>query len=225
VWGFAQRGRGRYGSGYDTRQRRASFTWPNSFGVSEPNGTTCRCVTPASRSAAIRLLLLARTAGAWRTDRVGTSPFLDDIADHRIVLPLELLETTLHGRSNAWREAVTAFTHGLDNLAVRLADASRHREGLAAAREAVQLRRELVELNRDTHLPDLARPLGNLAVRLAETGHRIEALVAAQEAVDLRRKLVELNRAARVAPNLVAAGDVTVIAEGDGELTRCPHWT
>ena len=29
----------------------------------------------------------------------------------------------------------------------------------------------------------------------------------------------------RVAPNVVAAGDVTVIAAGDGELTRSPHWT
>jgi 3-phenylpropionate/trans-cinnamate dioxygenase ferredoxin reductase component len=29
----------------------------------------------------------------------------------------------------------------------------------------------------------------------------------------------------RVAPNVVAAGDVTVISSGDGELTRSPHWT
>ncbi|WP_199506061.1 NAD(P)/FAD-dependent oxidoreductase [Geodermatophilus sp. TF02-6] len=29
----------------------------------------------------------------------------------------------------------------------------------------------------------------------------------------------------RVAPDVVAAGDVTVISEGDGQLTRSPHWT
>jgi len=29
----------------------------------------------------------------------------------------------------------------------------------------------------------------------------------------------------RVTPDIVAAGDVTVIAEGDGELIRAPHWT
>jgi 3-phenylpropionate/trans-cinnamate dioxygenase ferredoxin reductase subunit len=29
----------------------------------------------------------------------------------------------------------------------------------------------------------------------------------------------------RVAPDVVAAGDVTVTARGDGELTRSPHWT
>ncbi|MGH3855862.1 MAG: hypothetical protein ACRDR6_20720, partial [Pseudonocardiaceae bacterium] len=40
------------------------------------------------------------------------------------------------------------------NLAIRLAEAGRRAEGLAAAQEAVQLRRELVELNRDAYLPD-----------------------------------------------------------------------
>ena len=29
----------------------------------------------------------------------------------------------------------------------------------------------------------------------------------------------------RVAPDVVAAGDVTVVSGGDGELTRSPHWT
>jgi 3-phenylpropionate/trans-cinnamate dioxygenase ferredoxin reductase subunit len=29
----------------------------------------------------------------------------------------------------------------------------------------------------------------------------------------------------RVAPDVVAAGDVTVTARGDGQLTRSPHWT
>ena len=29
----------------------------------------------------------------------------------------------------------------------------------------------------------------------------------------------------RVAPGVVAAGDITVVSGGDGELTRSPHWT
>jgi NADPH-dependent 2,4-dienoyl-CoA reductase/sulfur reductase-like enzyme len=36
---------------------------------------------------------------------------------------------------------------------------------------------------------------------------------------------VVVDRHCRAAPRVVAAGDVTVIAEGDGELTRAPHWT
>jgi 3-phenylpropionate/trans-cinnamate dioxygenase ferredoxin reductase component len=36
---------------------------------------------------------------------------------------------------------------------------------------------------------------------------------------------VVVDRQCRVAPNVVAAGDVTVVAEGDGALTRSPHWT
>ncbi|MGH3855707.1 MAG: hypothetical protein ACRDR6_19910, partial [Pseudonocardiaceae bacterium] len=68
------------------------------------------------------------------------------------------------------------------NLANRLAEAGRRAEGLAAAQEAVQLDRELVELNRDAYLPDLAMSVHNLANRLAEAGRRAEALAAAQEA-------------------------------------------
>ena len=63
-----------------------------------------------------RLLLLARTAGAWRTERVGPSPLLDDLADESIVLPLEPLEPSRGGRIEAWREALAAFAQGLSDL-------------------------------------------------------------------------------------------------------------
>ena len=36
---------------------------------------------------------------------------------------------------------------------------------------------------------------------------------------------VVVDQHCRVAPNVVAAGDVAVIAEGDGRLTRAPQWT
>jgi NADPH-dependent 2,4-dienoyl-CoA reductase/sulfur reductase-like enzyme len=42
--------------------------------------------------------------------------------------------------------------------------------------------------------------------------------------VQLRGGIV-VDRHCRVAPNVVACGDVTVVATGDGELTRSPHWT
>jgi hypothetical protein len=44
--------------------------------------------------AKVRLLLLARTAGAWRTERVDPSPLLERLADERIVVQLGPLEPT-----------------------------------------------------------------------------------------------------------------------------------
>ena len=44
--------------------------------------------------AKMRLLLLARTAGAWRTERVDPSPLLEPLADERIVVQLGPLEPT-----------------------------------------------------------------------------------------------------------------------------------
>ncbi|MEU8220143.1 hypothetical protein AB0C47_30735, partial [Micromonospora taraxaci] len=78
--------------------------------------------------------------------------------------------------------------------AVRLAAVGRRAEALAASQEAVDLRRELVDGNRDAYLPDLAMSVNNHAVRLAEEGRRAEALAAIQEAVDLYRELVDGNR-------------------------------
>ena len=57
-------------------------------------------------------------------------------------------------------EAVT-----LHNLAVRLGEVGRRAEGLAAAQEAVDLRRELAAGHRDAYLPDLAASVNNLAVQ------------------------------------------------------------
>jgi hypothetical protein len=66
--------------------------------------------------ARVRLLLLARTAGAWRTERVDPSPLLERLADERIVLELGPLEPTPDGREAAWQQAVTALAAGLGRL-------------------------------------------------------------------------------------------------------------
>ncbi|MBA2324595.1 MAG: hypothetical protein H0V92_11495 [Pseudonocardiales bacterium] len=66
---------------------------------------------------------------------------------------------------------------------------ARRVEGLAAAQEAVQLYQELVESNRDAHLPNLARSVNNLAVDLAEVDRRVEGLAATQEAAQLYQEL------------------------------------
>jgi tetratricopeptide (TPR) repeat protein len=78
--------------------------------------------------------------------------------------------------------------------ALRLAEAGRRAEALAASQEAVDLYRELAAGNRDAYLPNLAMSVNNHALRLAEAGRRAEALTASQEAVDLRRELAAGNR-------------------------------
>ncbi|KDN80467.1 tetratricopeptide repeat family protein [Kitasatospora cheerisanensis KCTC 2395] len=79
----------------------------------------------------------------------------------------------------------------LNNLSVRLGDAGRSEEGLAAVREAAGHYRTLVAANPDAHLPGLASALSNLAVRLGAVGRREEGLAAVQEAVTIRRTLTE----------------------------------
>ena len=66
--------------------------------------------------AKVRLLLLARTAGAWRTDRVAPAAHLAVLADDRIVIPLRPVEPAVTGRTQAWHEAVTALAPRLAAL-------------------------------------------------------------------------------------------------------------
>jgi hypothetical protein len=60
----------------------------------------------------------------------------------------------------------------VNHLAIRLAEAGRRAEALSTAHEAANLYRELVTLNRDAYLPDLAASVNNLANRLAEVFQR-----------------------------------------------------
>ncbi|MDT7653222.1 MAG: hypothetical protein QOI36_4628, partial [Pseudonocardiales bacterium] len=66
--------------------------------------------------AKVRLLLLARTAGAWRTERVGPSAQLAVLGDDRIVLELGPVEPTPQGRAQAWDQAVAALAPRLETL-------------------------------------------------------------------------------------------------------------
>jgi hypothetical protein len=66
--------------------------------------------------AKVRLLLLARTAGAWRTERVGPSPHLAVLGDDRIVLELGPVEPTPQGRAQAWDQAVATLAPRLGDL-------------------------------------------------------------------------------------------------------------
>lgn len=80
-----------------------------------------------------------------------------------------------------------------------MANAGQRLAAIPVTQWAVELYRELVELNRDAYLPDLAMSVNTLAIRLAEAGRRAEALTAAQQAAELYREL------ARAEPELFAA--------------------
>ncbi|MFE5547312.1 tetratricopeptide repeat protein [Streptomyces sp. NPDC056534] len=79
----------------------------------------------------------------------------------------------------------------LNNLSIRLGDLGRREEGLAAIREAVEIRRLVAHDSPDTFLPDLATSLSNLSVQLGGVGRHEEGLSAALEAVEIRRVLAE----------------------------------
>lgn len=70
----------------------------------------------AGAQAKTRLLLLSRTAGSWRTDRVDPSPHLEVLADDRIVVELGSLEPTLGGRAEAWEQAAAELARPLGEL-------------------------------------------------------------------------------------------------------------
>ena len=98
---------------------------------------------------------------------------------------------------------VKELAANLNDLSNRLADAGRHAEALEAIEEAVELQRELVEVDRATNAPGLATILNNLSVRLGESGRRSEALAPIEESIAIYRELVEEDPAFR--PDLASS--------------------
>ncbi|MFN7804691.1 MAG: tetratricopeptide repeat protein, partial [Planctomycetaceae bacterium] len=70
-----------------------------------------------------------------------------------------------------------------NNLGNRLSELGRREAALAAAEEAVRIRRTLAAERPDAFLPDLAASLNNVSVMLSELGRREAALAASREAV------------------------------------------
>ena len=97
----------------------------------------------------------------------------------------------------------------LNNLAIRLYELSRWTEGLAAAQEAVDLYRSVVESIPDAYKPALAQALTNLATALEKLGCTEESLAAAQEAVDIFRPLAQTHPAAYNPDLALALGNLS----------------
>jgi tetratricopeptide (TPR) repeat protein len=87
--------------------------------------------------------------------------------------------------------ALTYLADRVDTLGIRLSNLGRHEEALAASREAVDIRRRLVQVGPDAFHPGLATSLNNLGIRFSNLGRHEEALAACREAVDIRRHLAQ----------------------------------
>lgn len=125
--------------------------------------------------------------------------FIDRIAPQQTVSLLELcvwatgrLLQTLPANQTS-EKIRTERARLLGNHGARLSALGRRGEALAAAREAVEIRRNLVAARPRAFLPDLALSLNNLGNALSESGDRKEAFAATREAVEIRRALVTAN--------------------------------
>ncbi|MEV4481760.1 tetratricopeptide repeat protein [Micromonospora coxensis] len=98
---------------------------------------------------------------------------------------------TAHRLAHTTDPAEQADLHAIHGF--RLARAGRREEALAAAEEAVAIRRRLAEKNPDAYLPDLATSLNDLGLRLSELGRGEQALAPVQEAAVVLRRLAEAN--------------------------------
>jgi tetratricopeptide (TPR) repeat protein len=106
------------------------------------------------------------------------------------VVVMEQMRQRLQRGLQSWPEEVQVEAARVtNNLGNRLGHLGRREEALAAAEEAVRLRRVLAAARPDAFIPALARALNNLANRLSGLGRREEALAAAEEARDLYRDL------------------------------------
>ena len=63
-----------------------------------------------------RLLLLARSAGSWRTDLVPSDTNMRILSDDRILCPIGPVDADSAGRRDAWREAVEVFANELGKM-------------------------------------------------------------------------------------------------------------
>jgi tetratricopeptide (TPR) repeat protein len=124
----------------------------------------------------------------------------------------QLRQRTTTGDKDSLRPLLAGSLH---NLAIRLSDLGQREPALDAAKEAVELYRELAAARPDAFRPDLAMSLHNLANRLSDLGQREPALDAAKEAVELRRELAAA-RPDAFRPNL--AGSLHNLANCLGAL-------
>ena len=100
-----------------------------------------------------------------------------------------VITTRLHAHrlASATGDDERAGLHAI--LGIRLANASRPEEALAATEEAAEILRRLAAARPDEFEPFLAEVLNNLGMTLSQLGRREEALAATGEAAEILRRL------------------------------------
>ncbi len=81
----------------------------------------------------------------------------------------------------------------LNNLAILHSNQNNYEEALKEYEEALQIRRNLAEINPNTYLPDVAMTLNNLAVLHKNQNNYEEALKEYEEALQIYRSLDDIN--------------------------------
>ncbi|MEM9998817.1 MAG: tetratricopeptide repeat protein [Bacteroidota bacterium] len=89
--------------------------------------------------------------------------------------------------------AQKSLAHALIWQGLRLSKQGRHKDALAATKEAVALFKRLALRNPDAFEPDLASSLNNLGGVLSDLGRYEKALTATEEAVSIVRRLAQSN--------------------------------
>ena len=79
----------------------------------------------------------------------------------------------------------------LDNYANRLSDAGDAAQGLARAKQALDIRERLAKNKPQRFEPDWATSLGNYASHLAEVGNIMQAVACAKQAVEILERLAK----------------------------------
>ena len=138
------------------------------------------------RAAAERLA--AWPASAWDSLRRALP-----VPDRTLALRPFLADFYRARRERLSPEAAEERAGVLVMLGWALSALGRREEALRATQEAVEIRRQLAQVNPQAFLPDLAASLNNLGYMLSALGRREEALAATQEAADLYRGLAQAN--------------------------------
>ena len=172
---------------------------------------------------------LEALAGAPETD-LGALIEIANALPHQ-TLALRELAVRLHGQIAATLQTAAAeeakagshsahqarYAASLNNLGAMLSELGRREDALAAAQEAVEIRRRLAAERPDAFLPDLAASLNNLGAMLSKLGRREDALAAAQEATGIYRRLAA-DRPDAFLPDL--AGSLGTLGNSLADLDR-----
>jgi tetratricopeptide (TPR) repeat protein len=166
--------------------------WPSSAPVaSDPDAAVAALRRAVAHTAPVDEAL------AWLTQELELSEDELVALGEAISYPTRSLSRTAIVLTRRLLETADAEDHQAAltlDLGARFSEMGRWEDAQRLTERAVESLRDLVGLDRQRHLPDLAGAVANLGSCLAQLGRRDEALDATYEAVALYRELLETSR-------------------------------